>query len=117
MTNPTKILVSTCLMGFPVRYNGSAKPFMPPTLLRWQQEDRLILCCPEVSAGFPTPRLSAEIRYSPLGERAVVESDNTDVTAGYLAAVLPYSPMAALLAVARLFMMVASAVKKSQAWD
>ncbi|MBU2671372.1 MULTISPECIES: 2-thiouracil desulfurase family protein [Hafnia] len=85
MTNPTKILVSTCLMGFPVRYNGSAKPFMPPTLLRWQQEDRLILCCPEVSAGFPTPRLSAEIRYSPLGERAVVESDNNDVTAGYLA--------------------------------
>lgn len=85
MTNHTKILVSSCLLGFPVRYNGSAKPFMPPSLLRWQQEGRLILCCPEVSAGFPTPRLSAEIRISLQGERTVVESDSHDVTAGYLA--------------------------------
>ncbi|WNN50742.1 DUF523 domain-containing protein [Hafnia alvei] len=85
MVNHTKILVSSCLMGFPVRYNGSAKPFMPPALLRWQQEGRLILCCPEVSADFPTPRLSAEIRISSLGERRVVESDSHDVTAGYMA--------------------------------
>lgn len=85
MTNHPKILVSSCLMGFPVRYNGSAKPFMPPSLLRWQKEGRLILCCPEVSAGFPTPRLSAEIRVTPLGERTVVESDSHDVTSGYLA--------------------------------
>jgi len=85
MANHTKILVSSCLMGFPVRYNGSAKPFMPPALLRWQQEGRLILCCPEVSADFPTPRLSAEIRISSLGERRVVESDSHDVTAGYMA--------------------------------
>lgn len=85
MANHTKILVSSCLMGFPVRYNGSAKPFMLPALLRWQQEGRLILCCPEVSADFPTPRLSAEIRISSLGERRVVESDSHDVTAGYMA--------------------------------
>ncbi|WP_367299365.1 DUF523 domain-containing protein [Hafnia alvei] len=85
MAPHTKILVSSCLMGFPVRYNASAKPFMPPALLRWQQEGRLVLCCPEVSAGFPTPRLSAEIRIAPLGERTVVESNSHDVTSGYLA--------------------------------
>lgn len=55
-----KILVSSCLLGQPVRYNGKAYS-IHPILEQWQQEGRVIAICPEVSAGLPTPRTPAEI--------------------------------------------------------
>lgn len=55
-----KILVSRCLLGHPVRYDGGAHgPF--DLLQRWQAEGRVVALCPEVAGGLPTPRPAAEI--------------------------------------------------------
>ncbi|QJD59303.1 DUF523 domain-containing protein [Pseudomonas sp. gcc21] len=63
-----KLLVSSCLLGQPVRYDGSAGgPF--GLLQRWQAEGRIIPICPEVAGGLPTPRPPAEI---PGGQGAAV---------------------------------------------
>ena len=56
-----KILVSACLMGFKIRYNGSEKAQIAEKLAQWQQEQRLVVHCPELAAGLPTPRAPVEI--------------------------------------------------------
>lgn len=56
-----KILVSACLMGFKVRYNGREKAHMIAQLSRWHEEQRLVIHCPELAAGLPVPRPPAEI--------------------------------------------------------
>ncbi|MEN9896026.1 MAG: hypothetical protein RIR97_1878 [Pseudomonadota bacterium] len=56
-----KILVSACLMGQAVRYDGKDKLFRHDLLERWKEEGRLVILCPEMSAGMPVPRLPAEI--------------------------------------------------------
>ena len=61
ITMMNKILVSACLMGFKVRYDGSEKAQMVDQLHRWQKEQRLVIHCPELAAGLPTPRPPAEI--------------------------------------------------------
>jgi uncharacterized protein YbbK (DUF523 family) len=87
----TKILVSACLMGFKVRYNGQDKPFLADVLTRWQQEDRLVIHCPELAAGLSTPRLPAELvggggLAALNGSANILESDGTDVSQHYLLA-------------------------------
>ncbi len=58
-----KILISACLIGRPVRYNGSDKASGASDVLKlWQEEGRLVPDCPEVAVGFPTPRPPAEIK-------------------------------------------------------
>ena len=53
-----KILVSRCLLGHRVRYDGGAHgPF--DLLERWQAEGRVVALCPEVAGGLPTPRRRA----------------------------------------------------------
>lgn len=85
-----KILVSACLLGRPVRYDGSAKTMTHPTLDRWRQEGRLAAICPELTAGFSVPRPPAEIsgRQSGLaaleGNAQVLEATGADVTALYV---------------------------------
>ncbi|MCY1408508.1 hypothetical protein D9M71_238290 [compost metagenome] len=55
-----KVLVSRCLLGHRVRYDGGAHgPF--DLLQRWQAQGRVIALCPEVAGGLPTPRPPAEI--------------------------------------------------------
>ncbi|WAH59058.1 DUF523 domain-containing protein [Pseudomonas silvicola] len=55
-----KILVSRCLLGHRVRYDGGASgPFDQLDL--WLAEDRVVGLCPEVAGGLPTPRPAAEI--------------------------------------------------------
>lgn len=55
-----KILVSRCLLGHRVRYDGGAHgPF--DQLGAWQAEGRIVPLCPEVAGGLPTPRPPAEI--------------------------------------------------------
>ncbi|MBP1859504.1 DUF523 domain-containing protein [Rhizobium herbae] len=84
-----KILVSACLMGHAVRYDGQARPLVHPALDRWRQEGRLVTICPEMSAGMPVPRLPAEIEPGRSadevlsGTARVLESNGGDVTAEF----------------------------------
>jgi uncharacterized protein YbbK (DUF523 family) len=81
-----KVLVSACLLGSPVRYNGSARLSHHAVLQRWQLEGRVIPLCPEVAVGFPTPRPAAELDGTAdgaavlAGEARVVEKGGRDVS-------------------------------------
>lgn len=57
-----KILVSACLLGAQVRYDGGHSLIDHPRIARWKSEGRLIAVCPEVLGGLPTPRPPAEIQ-------------------------------------------------------
>ena len=85
-----RVLVSACLLGSHVRYNGSYRLKDHPVLTRWQAEGRVVQICPEVAAGFSTPRPAAEIRGAAdavlHGQGRVVEQTGNDVTALYLEA-------------------------------
>ena len=83
-----KILVSACLMGFRVRYNGSEKAKAMAQLSRWQAEQRLVIHCPELAAGLPVPRppaeiLSADGRDVMRGQARIIENTDQDVTEHY----------------------------------
>ncbi|MBU1330163.1 MAG: DUF523 domain-containing protein [Gammaproteobacteria bacterium] len=84
-----KILVSRCLLGHPVRYDGGAHgPF--DLLQRWQTEGRVVALCPEVAGGLPTPRPAAEIDGGQGGQVLdgqvrVRGIDGEDVTAAFVA--------------------------------
>jgi uncharacterized protein YbbK (DUF523 family) len=56
-----RILVSSCLAGRPVRYDGAARPVAGGLFERWRAEGRLVPFCPEVSGGLAVPRPPAEI--------------------------------------------------------
>ena len=56
-----KVLVSACLMGRPVRYDGRAAAKGDGLLALWQAEGRLVMACPEIAGGLPVPRPAAEI--------------------------------------------------------
>lgn len=56
-----KILVSACLLGEKVRYDGSDNR-QAGLLEQWQAEGRIIALCPEVAGGLPVPRPPAEIQ-------------------------------------------------------
>ena len=57
---PARVLVSACLLGAPVRYNGAARTVESAILDRWEQQGRIVPVCPEVSGGLNTPRPPAE---------------------------------------------------------
>jgi len=77
--DPEKLLVSACLLGQPVRYDGKSKGL---TDIDWLQElerqQRLVVLCPEVAGGLAIPRPAAEIN----GE-LVIASTGDDVTAAF----------------------------------
>ncbi|WP_434606630.1 DUF523 domain-containing protein [Pseudomonas sp. R1-7] len=83
-----KILVSRCLLGHRVRYDGGASgPF--DQLQQWLDEGRIVPLCPEVAGGLPTPRAAAEIPGGQGaqvldGDAAVITSDGEDVSAQFL---------------------------------
>ncbi|MEQ4618042.1 MAG: DUF523 domain-containing protein [Corticimicrobacter sp.] len=58
---PQRVLVSACLMGEPVRYDGAHKRLESTILQRWRAEGRVVVCCPELAGGLSVPRLPAEI--------------------------------------------------------
>ncbi|PJI45245.1 MAG: purine-nucleoside phosphorylase [Rhizobium sp.] len=86
----SKILISACLLGRPVRYDGKGKPLLHPAVERWKMESRLVGFCPEQAGGLPTPRPPAEIESGMTGEdvlagRArVLEVTGGDVTAEFV---------------------------------
>jgi len=75
-----KILVSSCLLGEPVRYDGQSKPVSHKVLQKWQSLDLIISFCPEVAGGLPIPRSAAEIN----NKRKVVTANNQDVTEAFI---------------------------------
>jgi uncharacterized protein YbbK (DUF523 family) len=77
-----KVVVSACLLGAPVRYNGTDKKTHHPVLQRWIDEGRVVSVCPEVLGGLGTPRPPAEIVHV-AGLRRVRAIDGRDVTAEF----------------------------------
>ncbi|KXV26971.1 purine nucleoside phosphorylase [Gluconobacter japonicus] len=86
-----RILVSACLLGQPVRYDGKAKTLLHPLLQQWQEEGRLVVVCPELAGGMPVPRPPAEIGARQdgkdvlLGEVRVTDTSGADVTDAFVA--------------------------------
>lgn len=86
-----RILISSCLMGQPVRYDGVGKLVVHSHLTAWKAEGRLIAFCPEIAGGFAVPRLPAEIEPNATaqdvlaGKARILDSDGTDVSAGFIA--------------------------------
>ena len=78
----TKIIVSACLLGAPVRYNGTDKKTNHPILQRWVEEGLVVSVCPEVLGGLGTPRPPAEIVQID-GTRRVRANTGRDVTAEF----------------------------------
>ncbi len=57
-----RILVSACLIGWPVRFDGGARTLTDDRLAGWADEGRLVPLCPEIAAGLATPRPAVELR-------------------------------------------------------
>jgi uncharacterized protein YbbK (DUF523 family) len=85
------VLVSACLLGSPVRYNGAHKRSGSEVLLRWLQQGRVVSVCPEVAGGLPVPRPPAEILAGAGGASViaglakVVDPEANDVSAEFVA--------------------------------
>jgi uncharacterized protein YbbK (DUF523 family) len=84
-----KIMVSSCLMGQKVRYNGSDLAICSQLLRDIQARVEIIPFCPEVSGGLATPRAPAEIIRGNgdevlAGNSRVINSDDIDVTEDFI---------------------------------
>ena len=56
-----RVLVSACLMGERVRYDGKKLPCTSSILKQWKDEGRVVPFCPEVAGNLSVPRPPAEI--------------------------------------------------------
>ncbi|SBR50631.1 Uncharacterized conserved protein YbbK, DUF523 family [Halomonas sp. HL-93] len=85
-----KVLISACLLGKKVRYDGGALTVVDQIVERWRSEGRIVSVCPEVEAGMSIPRLPAEI-FNGSGESVlngevdVIEKGGAKVTNDFLA--------------------------------
>lgn len=70
-----RVLVSACLLGERVRYNGKDAASSHPVIRRWVDEGRVVRVCPEVAGGLGVPRPPAEII-----DGRVRRGDGRDVT-------------------------------------
>lgn len=86
----SKILISACLLGHAVRYDGKGKPLSHPAIERWMSEGKLVTICPEMAGGMPVPRPPAEIENGASGldvlegRARVLEITGGDVTAQFV---------------------------------
>ena len=84
------VLVSSCLLGSPVRYNAIHKRCESDVLARWQAQGRVVPVCPEVSGGLPVPRPPAEITSGAggakvlLGQASVFDRQGQDVSHAFI---------------------------------
>jgi uncharacterized protein YbbK (DUF523 family) len=56
-----KVLVSACLIGERVRYDGAKVPCDSAILKSWKHDGIIVPFCPEVAGNLPVPRPPAEI--------------------------------------------------------
>lgn len=75
-----KILISSCFLGQPVRYDGQSKPLALSAIEQWKSEGRLINICPEMAGGLPVPRPPAEMDRK---TNRVMTCDGEDVTGAF----------------------------------
>lgn len=73
-----RVLVSACLLGEKVRYNGRDSTSSHPVISAWLAEGRVVPFCPEVAGGLGVPRPPAEI----VGERLLTQAGR-DVTEAF----------------------------------
>ncbi len=86
----TRLQVSACLLGNPVRYDGQAKTIGHAGLDALLAAGRVIAFCPEVSGGLPVPRPAAEIVGGDgvavlAGDATVQSADGADVSRYFVA--------------------------------
>ena len=67
-----KILISACLLGKRVRFDGNIKSYNIELL----QNLELVPCCPEVDGGLSTPRFPSELQI----DGSVLNSESVNVT-------------------------------------
>ncbi|MEK3683270.1 DUF523 domain-containing protein [Paenibacillus sp. FSL R10-2736] len=81
------IIVSSCLAGMKVRYNGT--DCLNPGIQHLLDNQQAVAICPELMGGFSTPREPAEIiggngRDVLEGQARVIDRTDNDVTAMYI---------------------------------
>ncbi|MEC0089668.1 2-thiouracil desulfurase family protein [Paenibacillus macquariensis] len=81
------ILVSSCLAGLPVRYNGTHR--IDLRIQKLIEDNKAKMVCPELLGGFSTPREPAEIVGGDgedvlNGQARVVDKSGQDVTDQYI---------------------------------
>ncbi len=93
------ILISACLLGNPVRYDGTDLFIDHPLIKKWLDQGRLIAVCPEVEGGMSVPRAPAEINNGDGkmvlgGKSRVMDSEGEDVTNSFIKGALKTLKMA-----------------------
>jgi uncharacterized protein YbbK (DUF523 family) len=82
----TKILMSACLLGLKVRYDGGHCLQNHARLQTWIEAGKVITICPEMAGGLATPRLPAEIQDKKTGsnvlehEAKIITREGAEVT-------------------------------------
>lgn len=84
-----KVLISACLLGDKVRYDGKSLFTSSDILQEWIDKGRVVSICPEVSSGMSIPRAPAEINggdgYDVLeGKISVIENNGRNVTENFI---------------------------------
>lgn len=85
-----KILMSACLLGQKVRYDGQDCLQNNGRLQTWISNGKIITICPEMAGGLPTPRPPAEIQGKKTGMdvlsgHAIVSTQNSqDITGAFI---------------------------------
>jgi uncharacterized protein YbbK (DUF523 family) len=87
----TNVLISACLTGAPVRYDGQGKALDAGLLSELSAHCTLVPLCPEMAGGFQVPRPPAEIENGRTGDDVldgnarVLELGGRDVTSLFIA--------------------------------
>ena len=84
-----KILISSCLTGDLVRYDGKHVPLTDELLRKWRRKGLFVKVCPEVSGGLKIPRLPAQIMNGNgldvlEGKAKVIDIEGNDVTLPFI---------------------------------
>jgi uncharacterized protein YbbK (DUF523 family) len=82
-------LISACLIGKRVRYDGRTLGSIDPIIADWREQGILVPVCPEVAGGAPIPRAPAEIRDGDGGDvldgrTFIVNSLSEEVTSSFV---------------------------------
>lgn len=76
----SKILISACLIGENVKYDGGNNALHTDVLKQWQEEGVLVPLCPEVLGGLGVPRPACEVIK---GTNSVVCKNGEDVSVAF----------------------------------